>query len=101
MLRAEEGAAKAAQAANWRSSELYEVRERVALAYAEAVVTTSADVGDAQFDELRAVFTEDEVVELTAWIALENLYSSFNRALRIEAQGFCHLDLATDEPPAG
>ena len=44
---------------------------------------------DALFGELKAHFTEGQIVELTAAIAMENFRSKFNPPLGIEAQGFC------------
>jgi len=49
---------------------------------------TGRDVDDAFFDELRASFDEESLVELTATIAWENASSTFNRALRIPSQDF-------------
>jgi alkylhydroperoxidase family enzyme len=46
---------------------------------------------DALFAALRQHFSEPEIVELTAAVALENFRSKFNVALGIEAQGFCSL----------
>ena len=46
---------------------------------------------DALFARVRAHFTEAQIVELTAAVALENFRSKFNTALGIEAQGFCIL----------
>lgn len=63
--------------------------ERVALEYAERITTTGQKVDDALFAELRKHFTEAEIVELTAAIAMENFRSKFNPPLGIEAQGFC------------
>jgi alkylhydroperoxidase family enzyme len=63
--------------------------ERVALEYAERITTTGQKVDDALFAELKKHFTEAEIVELTAAIAMENFRSKFNPALGIEAQGFC------------
>ena len=40
----------------------------------------------------QAHFTEPQVVELAAAVALENFRSKFNVALGIEAQGFCVLE---------
>jgi alkylhydroperoxidase family enzyme len=37
----------------------------------------------------RAHFSDAQIVELTAAVALENFRSKFNVALGIEAQGFC------------
>ena len=99
MLRAEdmdEAAEKAMHIAEWRTAPIFNVRERTALAYAEAMTLSDQDVDDALFAAMRAEFAEDELVELSAWICLENLYSKFNRAFRIEAQGFCTLPLAVD-----
>ena len=63
--------------------------ERAALEYAEAMTVTGRKVSDELFVRLRAAFSEAEVVELTAAVALENFRSKFNVALGIEAQGFC------------
>jgi alkylhydroperoxidase family enzyme len=52
---------------------------------------TSERVDDALFGRLRQHYTEPQIVELTAAIALENFRSKFNPALGVEAQGFCLL----------
>lgn len=72
-------------------SPLYDDRERVALAYAEVMTITDRKVDDALFAALRKHFSEPEIVELTAAVALENFRSKFNTALGIESQGFCLL----------
>jgi len=61
----------------------------VALEYAERITITGQKVDDALFAELARHFSEAEIVELTAAIAMENFRSKFNPALGIEAQGFC------------
>jgi alkylhydroperoxidase family enzyme len=66
-------------------------RERVALEYAERMTTTGQKVDDALFARLQGHFSEPQIVELTAAIALENFRSKFNTALGIDAQGFCVL----------
>lgn len=71
----------------WETSDLFDARERLALAYADRITRTDGDVDDAFFATLRAEFGEDELVELTALIAWENASSKFNRALRIGSQG--------------
>ena len=73
------------------SSPLFDELERTALAYAEAVTITVQRVGDELFARIRTHFTEAQIVELTAAVALENFRSKFNTALGIEAQGFCVL----------
>lgn len=72
-------------------SPLFDERERVALAYAEAMTITGHKVTDELFAAVRRHFSEAEIVELTAAVALENFRSKFNVALGIEAQGFCVL----------
>jgi alkylhydroperoxidase family enzyme len=71
------------------TSPRFDERERLALECAEAMTITGRDVTDELFARVRARYSEDEVVELTAAVALENFRSKFNRALRIGAQGFC------------
>jgi len=65
------------------------VAERAALSYAEIMTITGQKVTDELFAELRRHFSEAQVVELTAAVALENFRSKFNVALGVESQGFC------------
>ena len=50
---------------------------------------TGQKVTDELFAEVRRHFSEAQVVELTAAVALENFRSKFNVALGVESQGFC------------
>jgi alkylhydroperoxidase family enzyme len=79
------------QVAAWRDSDLFSPMERDALEYAERMTITGEKVSDELFARLRAHFTEAQVVELTAAVALENFRSKFNVPLGVEAQGFCML----------
>jgi len=88
-LEADGGEAKLAALTDWRDSALYNEAERLALDYAERMTITGQKVDDAFFARLRQAFSEAEIVELTAAIALENFRSKFNPPLGIEAQGFC------------
>src|SRR2546429_4989469 len=72
-------------------SPLFTDRERVALRYAEAMTITGEKVTEDLFGRIRGHFSQTEIVELTAAVALENFRSKFNVALGIEAQGFCVL----------
>jgi alkylhydroperoxidase family enzyme len=72
-------------------SPLFTDAERVALEMAEAMTITGRRVTDDLFARARAHFSEPQMVELAAAIALENFRSKFNPALGIEAQGFCVL----------
>ena len=82
---------KIAHVAEAQTSDLFSDSEKAALEYAEAMTVTGRRVDDALFARVRAHFSEAQVVELTAAIALENFRSKFNVALGIEAQGFCML----------
>jgi alkylhydroperoxidase family enzyme len=75
----------------WRESGRFSGMERAALEYAEAMTITGQRVSDELFARVRAHFTEAQIVELTAAVALENFRSKFNTALGIEAQGFCFI----------
>ena len=75
----------------WRESALFSPVERDALEYAERMTITGEKVTDELFARLRGHFSEAQIVELTAVVALENFRSKFNPALGIEAQGFCAL----------
>ena len=88
-MRAGATEAKIAQVATALTSELFDDREKTALEYAEAITFTDRKVTEEMFARVRAYFSEPEIVELTAAVALENFRSKFNVALGIEAQGFC------------
>ena len=80
---------KLAEVTTWRDSTLFSEAERLALEYAERITYTDRKVDDALVDQLKQHYTEAQIVELTAAIAMENFRSKFNPALGIEAQGFC------------
>lgn len=80
---------KLAEVTIWRDSTLFSEAERLALEYAERITYTDRKVDDALVEALKQHFTDAQIVELTAAIAMENFRSKFNPALGIEAQGFC------------
>ena len=82
---------KIRQVPTWRESELFSDLERDALEYAERMTITGETVTDELWARLRGHFSEAQLVELTAAVALENFRSKFNVPLGIEAQGFCVL----------
>ena len=88
-MRAGATEAKIAEVATALTSELFDDHEKTALEYAEAITFTDRKVTEELFARVRAHFSEPEIVELTAAVALENFRSKFNVALGIEAQGFC------------
>jgi alkylhydroperoxidase family enzyme len=90
-MQAGASAEKVAGVTQAATSDLFGEAERVALEYAETMTVTGRRVSDELFGRLRTHFSEAQVVELTAAVALENFRSKFNVALGIEAQGFCVL----------
>ncbi len=87
----EGGEAKLAELVDWRTSRAFSELERVALEYAERITYTDQKVDEALFARVKQHFSEPQIVELTAAVALENFRSKFNPPLAIEAQGFCLL----------
>lgn len=85
------GERKVAELGGWRESGAFSDLERVSLEYAERMTCTGQKVDDALFERLRAHFSEPQLVELTAAVALENFRSKFNPALGVASQGFCLL----------
>ena len=76
---------------NFATSPHYSAAERAALALAEVMTITGQKVTDELFAEVRRHFSEAQLVELAAAIALENFRSKFNVALGVDSQGFCLL----------
>jgi 4-carboxymuconolactone decarboxylase len=70
---------------SWRSSPLFDTKERAALGYVEQAARTG-EVDDATFAATRQVFSPREVIELTALVAWYVGNSRFVRALRIAAE---------------
>jgi alkylhydroperoxidase family enzyme len=88
-MEGDDGGAKAASVAEWRDSALFSDSERVALEYAERMTITGQQVDDELFARLKQHFSEAQIVELTAAVALEDFRSKFNPALGVTSQGFC------------
>ena len=72
----------------WRKSDVYSDQERVVLEYAETASSTPAEVGEELAARLHEHFTDEQIVELAAWVALENYRSRFNAGLGLKSQGF-------------
>jgi alkylhydroperoxidase family enzyme len=82
---------KALAVDHWRESDAFDLRERLALEYAEAITRTEGQVSDVLIAGLRQFFDEAALIELTALVAFQNLSSKFNAALDIPAQGLCRM----------
>jgi len=67
----------------WRDSPLYTERERAALAWAEAVtLVTDGNVPDEVYEQARAQFSEEELVNLTLAAVTINGWNRLNIAFR-------------------
>lgn len=75
----------------YEASNVFSERERAALAYAEAMTITNRQVSNELFRRICEVFSENEVIELTALIGYQNMTSKFNAALAVPSQGFCQI----------
>jgi alkylhydroperoxidase family enzyme len=80
--------AKVRDVPRWRDSDVYDDRERAVLEYAEAASATPVVISDDLLARLRGSFSDAELVELAAWVALENYRSRFNAGLGLHSQGF-------------
>jgi len=80
--------AKVRSAGDWRSSDLFDERERVVLEYAEVASGCPAEVTEELAARVRTHLSDAEFVELAAWVALENFRSRFNAGLGLRSQGF-------------
>jgi alkylhydroperoxidase family enzyme len=76
---------------DYKENPLFSLRERLALELAERMTYTEKRVTDEFFDRLKKHFTDEELVELAAVIALENFRSKFNPVFGVEANNFCAL----------
>jgi 4-carboxymuconolactone decarboxylase len=72
----------------FEESDAFSERERLVLRYASAMSETPVAVSDDLFEELRAVFSAEQLVELTATVAWEHYRARFNHAMGLQAQGF-------------
>ena len=88
-MQAGAGEEKIREVPTWRESRLFSQMERDVLEYAERMTITGERVTDELWQRLCGHFTEAQLVELTAAVALENFRSKFNVPLGVEAQGFC------------
>lgn len=72
---------------DYQSSPLFSDLDKLVLDYAVAMSHTPVEVPDTLFDKLRQHFADPQIVELTHYIALENMRGRFNLALGIGSSG--------------
>jgi alkylhydroperoxidase family enzyme len=71
----------------YRRSDLFSGREKLALDYTVGVMRTPVDVSDDLFARMKEHFSDEQLVEITALLAVVNL-DRFNAAFRIGSAGF-------------
>ncbi|MCL4674134.1 MAG: carboxymuconolactone decarboxylase family protein [Sphingomonadaceae bacterium] len=76
--------AKIAAIPTWQTATCFDPRERLVLAYADRLVTHRGRVPDALFAELKAEFSDEEILELTYITCLYDMHAVMSRALRTE-----------------
>lgn len=91
------GIDKFAGLAEFRTSDLFNPRERAALAYAEET-TNQTEVSDETFEELQRQFNDVEIIELTWLIAVETYFILLKRPLQIGSDGLRELAERRIEP---
>ncbi len=77
---------------HWEESPLFSPAERAALAWTRAMSGTGCQTNDSLHQQLQEHFSEQQIMELTALIAFQNMSARFNAALDIPAQGLCQVD---------
>jgi hypothetical protein len=83
----DQGEAKLAEVTRWRDSELFTEPERVALEYAERMTRTGERVDDVLFKRLQRHYSEAQIVELTAAIALREFSQQVQPGARRRGAG--------------
>ena len=76
--------ARIAAIPTWQTSDLFDARERLVLAYADRLVVHRGRVPDALFAELKAAFSDEEILELTYITCMYDMHAVMSKALRTE-----------------
>jgi alkylhydroperoxidase family enzyme len=72
---------------DYEHSPLFTEEERAVLRYADAMTRTPVWMPDNVFEALKALYTDRQILEITAAIAWENFGARVNHALDLEAEG--------------
>jgi alkylhydroperoxidase family enzyme len=85
----------------YRQSEKFTELEKLALDYTVAIMRTPVEVTDELFDQMRAHFSTEQLVEITALLMVVNL-DRFNAAFGVGSAGFSDgmVCVAADRPAA-
>jgi hypothetical protein len=76
----------ALQGDGYRSSPLFTDREKAALAWSEAMTLNTAKRDGAHWDDLRRLFNEAEIVEISLACAMFNMINRLNDSFRTELE---------------
>ena len=76
--------AKIAAIPQWQTAACFDERERLVLAYTDRLVMHYGRVPDALFAQLKAEFSDEEILELTYITCLYFMHGVMSRALRTE-----------------
>jgi len=76
--------AKIAALPLWQTSDVFDAKERLVLAYADRLVCHAGRVPDALFAEVKGAFSDEEILELTYITCLYHMHAIMSRALRTE-----------------
>ena len=71
---------------DYRSSPLFNEREKAALAWSEAMTLNTAKRDGAHWNDMRRLFTDTEIVEISMACALFNMINRLNDSFRTELE---------------
>ena len=72
----------------YRTSQLFSEKEKLVLKYSDYMTQTPMEIPDSLRQKIQQHFTEAQMVEISATIAMENLRSRFYHAIGLKSQGF-------------
>jgi len=72
---------------DWRSSDLFDDKQRALLGYTEAVAAHGGDVNDATYDAFAKQFSPQEIVEITITVVTYYGTGQLTKALRVKPEG--------------
>lgn len=71
---------------DFRGSPLFDRREKAVLAWSEAMTRNTAKRDDAAWNELRSLFNDAEIVEISLACAMFNMINRLNDSFRTELE---------------
>jgi alkylhydroperoxidase family enzyme len=69
---------------HWQASDEFDERERLVLAYTDALVLDGGRVADGLFDALRRQLSDEQILELTYITCMYEMHAVMSRALKTE-----------------